>query len=192
MIGLSCLSILLAAFISVFLNLGQGPLALYLGSSNPASQKILEQIIAVSGVRWISLLNDGVELDPEAEDRVENFLNGLTLKIRSNVWSLRCNENVDWRTIVRDFMNVSPIIIVRPENYGPVREEIDFLATLGYPQRIIVIRTDPDCETHLPYPLNKCVMDEQEVFNWISLTASRPRLFRKKIKAREILFEDIN
>lgn len=187
LIGVACLFVGLAAVFAVYVDIGFPPMALYLGSSSESSHRLLKKIMAVSGVRWASLLKHDIPMpdgDTSGYTTADDLMNGMELKFRTNPWSLRCDENSDWWSVVRDFILASCIIVVRPEISGPVQQEMDFLATLEYLNRVIVIQTDRQVKKQLPPPLQKYMMDEDEALDLIALTASQPRLFRKRIWGR--------
>lgn len=102
----------------------------------------------------------------------------------SNKWSLRCDDNTDWRTVVCDFMYASSVIVVKTDDGAAVKEEIEFLATLPHLDRVIVIKTNDNCEYELPLPLREYLMDEDEAIDLISLIPSNPKKFKKIMKER--------
>lgn len=190
LIGIACLSVGAAVTFSTFIDLGHTPMALYLGSSSAQSHNLLKKIISVSGVCWVSLLKHdeldlGLSSHTAADDyRMDDYIDNMELMFRMNPWSIRCDEDTDWRTVVQDFILASVIIVIRPEISGPVQQEIEFLSNTEYLERIIVIRTDQQIENQLPRPLKKNIMDENEALDLIALTASHPRLFRKRLWGR--------
>ena len=65
-----------------------------------------------------------------------------------------------------------------------VQEEVEYLSKTDFFERVIVIRTDEFIEQELPVSLHKCVMEQGEAMHLIALSASNPRLFRKRLWGR--------
>ncbi len=184
LVGMSCVSIWLAGVISAVIRYS-APLALFLGGSTPTTNYTLKKIIGCSGIRWVSLLKDGVSLPEDGSlHTIEKSLDAMELVWTSNKWSLRCDDNTDWRTVVCDFMYASSVIVVKTDDGAAVKEEIEFLATLPHLDRVIVIKTNDNCEYELPLPLREYLMDEDEAIDLISLIPSNPKKFKKIMKER--------
>jgi len=162
------------------------PIALYLGSSDPKSHELLKMLRLNSGIGWVSLLDDSVitDIPSDFEPQENDFTSAADLMTKTNVWSLRMNDTEEWMTVVVDFIRASAIIVVRPENEGAVRAELEVLANSEYQQRIVVIRTESFDEELLPERLKKCVLDEDEALALIAVINSYPRKFRERIRNR--------
>lgn len=189
---------IVAAFVSMILkaiNDISVPTVLYLGSSDPKSHEMLRKLRVESGIEWVSLLDDSVITDMPSDSHMQEIdpLTAAAQMYKTNRWSLRMNEAEDWMAVVKDFIRAAAVIVVRPENEGAVRDELEVLENAEYPQRIILIRTECFDEERLPEKLRKCVLDGDEAMALISLIKSRPKIFRERIRKRfgKIPFETL-
>ena len=182
LIGTACLAILLGAIIAIIDSLSV-PVAIYLGDSSEVSHNTLAKIRAVSGFKWVSLLRD-INQAPKSPKEPDAIVGMILTLMDTNIWSLRLDEESNWKKVVGDFIQAAAIIVVRPESFGPVREEIEALSKTDFINRIIVIDTGANMMEQLPVSLHKCVLNEEDAMSLISLTASSPRLFFKHMQAR--------
>jgi hypothetical protein len=184
LISAACIAILLSLFFSCGVSLTM-PIALYLGDSSEASQDFLLRIRTASGIKWVSLLRD---ISTRMEEFSENPKIAIKAKEKAmrykNEWSLRMDSDSSWRKVVEDFIQASAVIVLRPEPFGPVYDEIKALSQTDHIQRIIIVGTGGQVFEYLPERLHRCVLSEEEAVHLIAMTASRPKLFKKHMKAR--------
>jgi hypothetical protein len=178
----ACLAVMLSIFIYVVIGLNV-PTALFLGSSSLVSHRVLKKIRMISGVKWASLLRDSVSID-KPTGKPEDTIDGIELLAKTNIWSLCMDDSDDWMSVVGDFICASSIVVLWPDMNSAVKEEVYFLSRVEHLERVIVIRTDECIEDQLPVSLHKCLLNENEAMDLIALTASNPRLFKKRLWGR--------
>lgn len=158
------------------------PTSLFLGSSNKASHRMLTKMGRISGFKWAALLRDEIPLS-EHPSKADMQMTILDIWLNKNVWSLRVNDD-NWRDVVFDYINASAVIVLWPDINNAVQEEIDYLEQVDFLEKVIVIRTEDQIEEKLPYTLHKCLMNEKDAIELVSLTASDPGLFKQQLYGR--------
>jgi hypothetical protein len=187
LIGVAILT-LVPAFVLYAFTASRAPVALYLGPSTIDALKLFWRIRHATGIPWASLLKDPLELQPASDGSIEQRLSMLGNGVYSNPWSLRCDANEDWLTIVRDFMAASTLIVIKAAKVPAVARELELLRFSHPPERILVIVDESFPIEHLPAELKPAAMSEREAMALLAEIASRPRAFRMRMRERSLLF----
>ncbi|MBI1379926.1 MAG: hypothetical protein GC161_02415 [Planctomycetaceae bacterium] len=150
------------------------PTLLFLASSGEAAAVYRRRLEAVTGTNWVALLRS-----PSAPAGVpEHF----AAAHRNDVWSLRDDDELRWREIVRDFLVHAALVVVRlNEDPGLVREELRLLDEVGGHFRVVVVATNSDIvREHAPQFADRW-FTEEEVLRELASFLAHPRRVRKKL-----------
>jgi hypothetical protein len=190
LVGLAILGLALA-YVLFAVTESEQPIALYLGPSSFDAIKLFWRIRNETGIPWVSLLKDPIELPTQLTGSRQELLDMALVKVYSNPWSLRTDGNPDWLGIVRDFIDTSIIIVIKVANVPAVLQELDILRVSQPLARIVAVVDDPLLVELVPSELQPAIMSEADAVAFLERIGSAPRTFLPLLRERLQLFQPL-